>query len=88
MPRWRADGNEIVYLAPDRSFMSVPVSGSGPQFQAGTPVRLFSFDVQMTPGAVFDMTADGQRFIVNTAIPSRMPPSLVLITNWPSLLKK
>lgn len=68
--------------------MSVPVSGSGPLFQAGAPERLFTVDVQLSPGSAFDMTADGQRFIVNATIPSRIPPSLVLVTNWPALLRR
>jgi len=31
---------------------------------------------------------DGQRFIVNAAIPSKTPPSLTLVVNWPAMMKK
>lgn len=87
MPRWRQDGREIFYLGSDRSVMAVPVAGSGATFTAGAPVRLFGVETASVAGSLFDVTADGQRFIVNVAVPSRLPPSLVLIVNWPSLLQ-
>lgn len=40
-PRWRADGRELYFLAPDTMLMAVPVSAAGPSFEAGTPVALF-----------------------------------------------
>jgi serine/threonine protein kinase len=86
-PRWRADGKEIVYLAADGWLMSVPVSGSGARFTVSTSTRLFKIDAQGGGGDPYDMTADGQHFIVNSRIPSRLPPSLTLIVNWPSLVR-
>jgi serine/threonine protein kinase/Tol biopolymer transport system component len=87
-PRWRRDGREIVYLAPDQTVMSVPVSGSGRTFQAGTAKALFTMHVAPGAGTPFDVTPDGTRFIVNMEIPSRLPPSLNVVTNWPALLGK
>jgi serine/threonine protein kinase/Tol biopolymer transport system component len=87
-PRWRHDGKEIVYVAPDETLMSVPVSGSGPSFRAGTAATLFKINIQPGAGTPFDLTADGKRFIVNAKLPSRIPPSLNLVVNWPSLLQK
>ena len=86
-PRWRADGREIVYLSVDHTIMSVPVSGSGATLQTGKPTPLFRIDPQPGPGEPFDLTADGEHFIVNTAIPSRVPPSLTLLINWPARLR-
>ncbi len=85
-PRWRRDGREIVYLRPDQFLMSVPVSGAGPSFRAGAPVELFQVAPQPGPGSPFDVTADGMHFVVNSIVPSRVPPSLTLIVNWPSLV--
>lgn len=87
-PRWRRDGQEIVYLNTDHTMMSVPVKGSGDRFEAGTPSSLFHVDHGPTAGPVFDVTADGQRFIVNMAVPSKVPPHVVVIVNWPSLLNQ
>jgi hypothetical protein len=64
------------------------VTGSGARFQAGATKPLFRLNPQPGPGTPFDVTADGQRVIVNTAIPSKVPPSLTLIVNWPALLRE
>src|SRR5262249_11895330 len=87
-PRWRHDGKEIIYMVPDGTLMSVPVHGSGPSFRAGTPGVLFKINVQPGAGTPFDVTQDGKRFIVNAKITSRIPPSLNVVVNWPSLLQK
>lgn len=87
-PRWRRDGKEIVYLASDDTLMSVTVSVTANGHRFGLPTPLFRIDPQPGPGAPFDLTADGQQFIVNAATPSHVPPSLTLIVNWPSLVKR
>jgi hypothetical protein len=40
-PRWRADGKELYFLAPDATLMAVPVTAAGPSLEAGAPVALF-----------------------------------------------
>jgi hypothetical protein len=64
----------------------VAVSGSGGSLHASAPIPLFRIDPQPGPGDPYDVTRDGQHFIVNTRIPSRVPPSLTLLIDWPSLL--
>ena len=39
-PRWRSDGKELFYLAPDGKIMAMPVT-IGASFDAGAPVALF-----------------------------------------------
>jgi len=87
-PRWRQDGKEILYVNAERTMMSVPVNGAGARFEAGTPSPLFQVDHVPSAGPIFDVTADGQRFIVNTAVPSKVPPHVVVIVNWSALLKQ
>jgi dipeptidyl aminopeptidase/acylaminoacyl peptidase len=86
-PRWRRDGREIIYMALDQTLMNVAVNGSGPSFRAGTPGSLFKINIQPGAGTPFDVTGDGKRFIVNAKIASRIPPSLNIVVNWPSLLQ-
>ncbi|MEO8677823.1 MAG: protein kinase [Vicinamibacterales bacterium] len=86
--RWRRDGKEIFYLNGERMLVSVPVKGTGAHFEAGQPTPLFRMETQPSNGSVYDVTSDGQRFIVNAPIPSKVPPHLVVIVNWPSLMKK
>jgi Tol biopolymer transport system component len=83
-PRWRGDGREIVYLAPDGKMMAVAV-GPGQEFRVGTPTPLFQ-----TPAGtiVGDVTADGKRFLLIAPVgPSASVPFTVVL-NWTAGLKK
>jgi len=40
-PRWRGDGKELFYLAPDRRLMAVGVKSAGDRLEAGIPRALF-----------------------------------------------
>ncbi len=83
-PRWRADGRELFYLAPDGKMTAVEVS-AGQEFNVGAPTPLF----QTPPGAlVGDVTADGKRFLLVTPVgPSASVPFTVVL-NWTAGLKK
>ena len=84
MPRWRRDGKEIFYLAPDSVVMSARLSPSaGARPQPGLASALFRVE-----GIVrdYDAAADGQRFLVDVAEPD--PAPLAVLANWPSLLAK
>ena len=83
-PRWRGDGNELFYLAPDGKMMAVDVK-AGQDFSAGTPRPLF----QAPPGTIVaDVTADGKRFLLATPVgPSSSSPFTVML-NWTAGLKK
>jgi hypothetical protein len=41
-PRWRRDGKEIFYLAPDRAIVAVPVARKGLGLEIGAGRRLFT----------------------------------------------
>ncbi len=86
-PMWRGDGTELVYLAPEGTFMSVAVR-PGPSPVFADPVALFTTSPRMDAGDFyrFDMTADGQRFMIQ--LESERPQPLVLIEHWTALLKK
>ena len=66
--RWRRDGKEIFYLAPNRMLMSTQIEtdGSGVTVKGYEPL----FELQHPYGAyhAFDLTRDGQRFLVNTLV--------------------
>jgi Tol biopolymer transport system component len=85
-PRWRQDGREILYVGPDNTIMGVPLSGDGAAMQPGPPRALVHVALQPGPSSPFDVTADGERFLVNVALPSRAPMALRMIVNWPALL--
>jgi serine/threonine protein kinase len=86
LPNWRRDGRELFYLSPDDKIMAVPVR-LDPTFQAGSPTALFS--VRPPAGRwAFDVSADGQRFLVNTDVGEEPTPSLTLLVDWTALLKE
>jgi len=62
-PQWRGDGEELFYLAPDGSIMSVSVN-RGSEFMPKPPVRLFTSNIAANSGTPqYGVTADGQRFL-------------------------
>ena len=88
--RWRPDGKEIFYLDADGTLMAVPVTSVTP-IAFGKPAPLFNF-ISFQLGmprqrAPYDVTPDGQRFIVSS-VPRRTDPSIQVLLNWPALLNK
>jgi hypothetical protein len=39
-------------------------------------------------GTAYDVTADGGRFLVNTAVDRRAPSSIAIVVNWPALVAR
>jgi Tol biopolymer transport system component len=89
--RWRRDGNELFYLALDGTLMSVPITRPGKSLEFAAPVPLFKFFSSQRGSPAqkpqYDVSSDGQRFIVS-AVPRRNDPSIQVVLNWPSLLEK
>jgi Tol biopolymer transport system component len=84
LPRWRRDGREMYYVAPDGSLMAVPIT-LGSRLEAGAPVRLFHVDTAIEN---FDVTPDGSRFLVSTPSEPTHESPIRVIVNWPTLLEK
>jgi dipeptidyl aminopeptidase/acylaminoacyl peptidase len=86
-PRWRRDGKEIFYLARDQRLTAVQVSEQGATLQVGASTPLFRIAAVLI-GNGYDVTADGQKFLVN-AIPQGLASSpLTLVVNWNAAPKK
>jgi Tol biopolymer transport system component/tRNA A-37 threonylcarbamoyl transferase component Bud32 len=82
-PRWRADGRELFYVGGDNRMMSVPIE-PGPAAKTGVPRPLFEVpDIAFGVGlAHYDVTPDGQRFILVTPVAAAARPSLTIATGW------
>jgi len=75
-------------LSADNKIMAVPVR-LDPTFQAGSPAELFPVGHDSTFfDSAFEVSPDGQRFLVKSASAEQGPRSLTLITDWTALLKK
>ena len=68
--RWRRDGKEIFYVAPDRQLMSAAVTLGADSVKVDRIEPLFALRFPYGAYHAFDVTQDGQRFLVNTAIAS------------------
>ena len=84
-PRWRGDGKEIFFLAPEGKLMAAEVDARGISFQVGTPRPLFSASPSAT-AAPYDVTSDGKRFVIN-ATPELAGEPITLVTNWTARLQ-
>ena len=73
---------------PDGDVVSVAIQ-TDPVFRADTPKVLFT--LPEAPGAVGplfeDVTADGQRFLLNLPVESRTSMSFHAVFNWTALLE-
>ena len=91
-PRWRGDGKELFYLSSDYKMMAAPVT-SGTNFDSGAPIALFQTSprppVSLNDIFVYDVSRDGQRFLINTPVkqPETTAPMTVVL-NWSAKLDK
>jgi eukaryotic-like serine/threonine-protein kinase len=85
-PRWRRDGKEIFYIGPSNTLIAAEVAVGGARVEVGGVRKLFQVR-PVTPRYYYDVSADGQRFLVNTAVESPASGFITLVVNWPALLK-
>jgi serine/threonine protein kinase len=82
-PRWRRDGKELFYIS-GNTITAAEVEGKGASLLVGRSRPLFVAPV--SPFALtFDVTPDGQRFVMSTA-PEQEELPLVLMLNWTAKL--
>jgi Tol biopolymer transport system component len=85
-PRWRQDGRELFYLAPDNRLIAVSIALDSVRdiAQVGAPVPLLMARLSGTPqgptNRQYSVSSDGQRFLLDTPAESAQPISVVL--NW------
>jgi serine/threonine protein kinase len=89
-PRWRRDGKELFFIAPDRKLMAVDVKLEGSTFEAGVPKVLFQTRVAGYPNPrnVYEVSADGQRFLIITPLEEATSTPITVVVNWTAELKK
>jgi hypothetical protein len=90
-PRWRGDGKEIFYIGARSTLTAVPVSSEA-TFAAGNPTPLFRTQlraqVSSTDQFSYDVTRDGQRFLVNQyAKPAQVAPLHIILNATAALTK-
>jgi hypothetical protein len=90
-PLWSKDGKEIFYVHfPPGRIMAAEVKSDGGTFAVGAVRELFTVNM-VGARSTFDVTRDGQRFLVNTRVaePQGSPrPPMTVVVNWAAEIKK
>lgn len=90
LPRWRADGAELYYITPDGRVMAVAMRGGEAQatLEAGNPQMLFQ--TRPIPGTwnLYDVSPDGQKFLLNLPLEWASTGPMMVVTNWTGKLKE
>ena len=84
IPHWRRDGKELFYNSGGK-LMAVDVKANGSSFEPGVPRLLF----ERSGGAGdFDVSADGQRFLIPVLVEESAPDPITVVLNWTAEVKR
>jgi len=91
---WRRDSGELFYWSATGEttgqIMGARVE-AGASFTSGAPQRVLARSyLAPTPGRGYDVSLDGQRFLVikDAPVPTALPSELVVVLNWGEELKR
>ncbi len=87
--KWRGDGKELYYESTDGKVMAAAIQAGPQDVRPETPRVLFSADFPILTMHTFDVTSDGQRFLL--ILNSRTEGSterLTVVSNWQAALRK
>jgi eukaryotic-like serine/threonine-protein kinase len=85
-PAWSGNGRELFYKNFNDEFFACAVTPKGAEMEVGTPEHLFHA-ANPAIGVPFDVSPDGQRFLMNLAEEEVSAP-LKFVSDWPAELKK
>ena len=89
-PRWRRDGSEIFFVAPDGTLMAATVTATDKVIDVSSPRPLFKTRLRpqgRLDAFPYDVAPDGQRFLVNSSIEQAGAVGLTLMTNWTAAVR-
>jgi hypothetical protein len=91
-PRWRGDGAEIFYLDLEGRLMAVALSFTESGLQPSPPKELFQPELPQRGFIgvrnVYDVSSDGQRFLVMVDSSETQPSTIVVVTDWTRRLER
>jgi serine/threonine protein kinase len=90
--RWRGDSKELFFIAPNGDVMAASVDGSGTALVTGELKKLFESNIRTVGFAGsnshnYDVTPDGQRFLIAVTDGTTSQPPTTLLVNWTSALR-
>jgi Tol biopolymer transport system component len=90
-PLWAPSGRELYYVAPDGTLMAVPVEPRNAVWRAGSPAKVVEgrYVVRIAnSGRNYDVSPDGQRFLMLKQVGAAALPQLIVVQNWVEELKR
>jgi dipeptidyl aminopeptidase/acylaminoacyl peptidase len=87
LPRWSTDAGELIYMTSSGRMMSARVHPVGSEFQFDAPRLLFETRPAPRTWNLFDVSRDGQRFLVNLPLEWSSSSPITVVTNWTEKLK-
>jgi Tol biopolymer transport system component len=88
IPLWRRDGRELFFYSERGQMMVAPITPAGDDLEIGDPQPLFEVPLKRSGGgAPVDVSADGQRFLVNV-IGIDTGATVVLVSDWRTALAR
>jgi Tol biopolymer transport system component len=88
LPRWRGDGSEIFYMTPGGRMMAAGVHAAGGDFQFEPAHMLFQTRPIPETWNLYDVSPDGQRFLLNLPLEWSSAAPITVVTNWTEKLKE
>ncbi len=85
-PKWRHDGKELFFLSLESKLMAVDIQ-AGHGIMAGVPHALFQTAITDLLGAPYDVSSDGQRFLVGAGRSASSDAPITVVLNWWAGLK-
>ena len=91
-PRWRGDSAELYFQSSAGPLMSASVDGRGSAFLVGAVTPLFEPRIRNVGFAGsnshnYDVTPDGQRFLVAVTDDAPAEPPITVLVNWTAALR-
>ena len=84
---WSHDGKEIFYLSPNNELMAAKVTQNGSEVAIDVARPLFQTQAESFLPS-FDVSPDGRRFIIVSAMPQKSPSPITVVVNWDAGLRK
>jgi eukaryotic-like serine/threonine-protein kinase len=82
--RWGANGRDLFYVSPNDKLMAVDLKIGKDMVEPSAPRELFPLPTPTINFIPYDVTADGQRFLVQA--PPQQASALSVIVDWPALV--
>ena len=87
MAEWSHDGKEIFYLSANNELMAAKVTQNGSEVAIDEARPLFQTQAESFLPS-FDVSPDGRRFIIVSAMPQKSPSPFTVVVNWDAGLRK